>query len=65
MTAVARGMQITGVLLCVMGGRDLTKCQCFIDMALTESKERVNQILVGGMSDWTSLAWFTPRYSRP
>lgn len=55
MTAVARGIQISGVLLCVTSGRDLTKCQCFVDMALMESKETVRRILVQGMSDWASL----------
>ena len=58
MVAVARGIQITGILLCVMDNRDLMKCRCFIDLAVAESKERVNQILVAGMSDWTGLAQF-------
>jgi hypothetical protein len=58
MVAVARGIQITGILLCVMDNRDLTKCRCFIDLAVAESKERVNQILIAGMSDWTGLAQF-------
>ena len=37
MIAVARGVQIAGILLCVMDGRDLTKCECFTDLALAES----------------------------
>ena len=64
MVAVARGIQITGVLLCVITGRELTDCQCFIDLALAESKERVNQILVAGMSEWTGLAGFGPQATR-
>jgi hypothetical protein len=60
MIAVARGIQITGVLLCIMDGRDLTKCECFIDLALAETKERVNQILVGAISDWSGLKRFAP-----
>lgn len=63
MTTVARGIQITGVLLCVIENRDLTKCECFIDLALAETKERVNQILVAAMSDWTCLARFIPEPS--
>jgi hypothetical protein len=43
MIAVARGVQIAGVLLCVMDNRDLATCKCFIDLALAETKERVNQ----------------------
>lgn len=59
--AVARGLQTAGILLCVMDGRDLTKCECFIDLALAKTKERVNQMLVTAMSDWTDLARFRPQ----
>jgi len=58
MIAVARGVQIAGILLCVMDNRDLAKCECFIDLALAETKERVNQILIAAMSGWTGLARF-------
>jgi hypothetical protein len=58
--AIARGLQVAGILLCVMDGRELTKCECFIDLALAETKERVNQILVAAISDWTRLQRFTP-----
>jgi hypothetical protein len=58
MVAVARGVQVTGILLCVMDNRDLTKCECFIDLALTMTKEQVNRVLVAAMSDWTGLARF-------
>jgi hypothetical protein len=65
MIAVARGVQVTGILLCVMDDRDLTECECFIDLALVETKERVNQILIAAMSDWVSLARFRPRGIQP
>jgi hypothetical protein len=61
MIAVARGVQVAGILLCVMDNRDLTECECFIDLALAETKERVNQILVAAMSDWAGLARFQPK----
>jgi hypothetical protein len=61
MIAAARGIQVAGILLCVMDNRDLTKCECFIDLALAETKERVNQILVTAMSDWANLARFHPK----
>lgn len=64
MIAVARGVQVAGILLCVMDDRQLTECQCFIDLALAETKERVNQILVAAMSDWADLARFIPSSSR-
>jgi hypothetical protein len=47
-----------------MTGRELTNCQCFIDLALTESKEQVKQILIAGMSGWTGLARFGPQATR-
>jgi hypothetical protein len=61
MVVVARGVQVAGIVLCVMDGRDLTECQCFIDLALAETKERVARILSAAMSDWSDLARFTPR----
>jgi hypothetical protein len=64
MIAVARGVQIAGILLCVMDGRDLTKCECFRDLAITETKERVNQLLVAAMSDWANLARFRPKVAQ-
>lgn len=60
MIAAARGAQVAGILLCAMDNRDLTKCECFIDLALAETKERVNRILIAAMSDWTGLARFIP-----
>lgn len=58
MVGVARATQVAGILLCVMDNRDLTTCECFIDLALAEAKERVNQILLAAMSDWSGLACF-------
>ena len=51
---VARGLQMIGILLCLSQGIPLNRCQSFIDLALAETKERVKQILVGAMGDWTS-----------
>lgn len=59
--AAARGVQATGVLLCVMSGSDLTRCQCFIDLALAETKARVKKILVMATTDWARLRAFPPR----
>jgi hypothetical protein len=57
-------LSVAGILLCVMDNRDLTKCECFVDLALAETKERVNQILIAAMSDWASLARFRPQATR-
>jgi hypothetical protein len=63
MVAVARGAQVTGVLLCAMDGRDLADCECFVDLALTQPKEQVREMLVGATSDWTGLKTFAPSLS--
>jgi hypothetical protein len=43
-----------------MEGRDLRECECFIDLALTETKERVQEILFGAASHWTGMKAFPP-----
>jgi hypothetical protein len=61
LVAVARGLQVTGILLCVANGDDLTRCQCFIDLALAEAKTQVKKILIAATNDWTGLAAFPPK----
>lgn len=61
MIAVARGLQVAGVLLCVMDDKGLEQCDCFIDLVRAETEERVKQILIAGMSNWVNLARFRPR----
>lgn len=58
--AVARGIQIIGILICVADGRDLIRCQCFTDLAVEETKSRVKQILTTALDDWQELAKFPP-----
>ena len=55
-TAVARGLQVTGILLCVAGSNDLTTCYCFADLALAQGKTMVKDLLVTAIDDWTALA---------
>lgn len=61
LVAAARGVQVAGVLVCVANGDDLTRCQCFIDLALDEAKSRIHALLVAAMDDWQGLAAFRPR----
>jgi len=61
---VRQSVQIAGILLCVMDGRDVTKCECFRDLAIAETKERVNQMLIAAMSDWANLARFRPKVAQ-
>jgi hypothetical protein len=56
--AVTRGIQVTGILLCVIRDEDLTKCKCFIDLVLVEAKTTIKKILVTAIGDWTQLANF-------
>ncbi|MFG1674633.1 hypothetical protein [Micromonospora sp. NPDC049282] len=63
MVAAARGLQVTGVLLCLVNGDDLTRCQCFIDLALEETKTQVKKIFVAALEDWTGLAQFPAKPS--
>ena len=56
--ATARAVQVTGILLCVVNGDDLTRCQCLIDLALNDAKTGVKKVLMAAMTDWTVLATF-------
>ncbi len=56
--ATARGLQIAGVLLCLANGDDLTRCQCFIELALEHAKETVKRILTTALEDWAELAQY-------
>ncbi|MER7245476.1 hypothetical protein [Kribbella sp. NPDC000426] len=61
LVATARGVQITGILLCVLNGDDLSRCQCSIDLALEQAKTAVEKLLTTALEDWTQLARFGPK----
>jgi hypothetical protein len=42
-----------GIALCLSRGIPLTGCQCFIDLSLAETKERVKAMMVTATEDWT------------
>jgi hypothetical protein len=50
---VARGIQMIGISLCLARNIPLERCQCFIDLALTETKEQVKEKLAAALGDWT------------
>lgn len=58
--AVARGIQVSGVLLCLAEGRNLTRCACFVDLTREEAKEQVKRVMVAALDDWRGLARFPP-----
>ncbi|TDW75703.1 hypothetical protein [Kribbella pratensis] len=59
--AAARGVQVTGILLCLLNDDDLRRCQCFIDLALEQAKTAVRKLLTTAMEDWTQLARFAAK----
>ena len=62
--AVARGLQVTGIAVCLAGAPDLTRYQCFADLALDLAKSQVKKLLVAAESDWAGLARFPPPPAR-
>jgi len=59
--ATARGVQVTGVVVCLSAGEDLARCQCFIDLSLSEAKTRVKALLIAATEDWRGFAEFPPK----
>jgi hypothetical protein len=55
LSAAARGLQIAGIYICVVGGRDLVECACLRDVLGEEGKERLQQLIQGAMDDWQLL----------
>lgn len=55
LSAAARAMQVAGIVICVLNDRDLTRCECFIDVVVSEGKERLKQLMVAAVHDWKDL----------
>ncbi|OWV00509.1 hypothetical protein B5D80_27965 [Micromonospora wenchangensis] len=60
LVAVSRGMQIAGIAVCMLNGRDLAKCECFVDVVINEGKERVRQLMDWAAKDWRNLEQLVP-----
>ncbi|MFV2105094.1 hypothetical protein [Micromonospora sp. LOL_015] len=60
LVAVSRGMQIAGIAVCMINGRDLLKCECFVDVVVNEGKERVRQLMDWAAKDWRNLEQLIP-----
>ncbi|MEV6486980.1 hypothetical protein [Streptomyces sp. NPDC051576] len=54
LAAAARGLQIAGICVCVLGG-DLAHCACLLDVLKAEGQERVEALVSGAMEDWRGL----------
>jgi hypothetical protein len=55
LTAAARGLQIAGIYVCLVGGRNLADCACLRDVFRTEGQERVGRLMQGAVEDWREL----------
>ncbi|MFI6584094.1 hypothetical protein [Embleya sp. NPDC050493] len=55
LTAAARGLQIAGIYVCLVGNRNLAECACLRDVFKVEGKERVVQLMQGAVGDWREL----------
>jgi hypothetical protein len=53
---VARSMQIAGILICALNDRDLAQCECFVDVVISEGKERVEELMRKAAGNWEQLA---------
>jgi hypothetical protein len=51
---IARAIQIIGIAVCVGDQIPLERCPCFVALALSETKERVKDLLEGALDDWTA-----------
>lgn len=52
---VARGLQITGIVTCLLNERPLETCDCFVDLVLTEGKEKLEALANRAAGDWSRL----------
>ncbi|MFB6397070.1 hypothetical protein [Polymorphospora lycopeni] len=51
----ARGVQIIGITMCALDGRNLIDCACFQDVVIEEGKARVQELLGAAAQDWVEL----------
>jgi hypothetical protein len=54
--AAARVIQLSGICLCYTTNRELTECECMIDLLRYEAKEGVTRLMAVGFDDWHDIA---------
>lgn len=54
--AAARVIQLSGICLCYANNRDLTECECMIDLLRYEAKSGVSKLMTAGFEDWHDIA---------
>jgi hypothetical protein len=55
LSAAARGLQIAGIYVCVVGNQNLAECACLRDVLKVEGKARFQQLVQGSLEDWRGL----------
>ncbi|MBY8343024.1 hypothetical protein LXH13_19940 [Streptomyces spinosirectus] len=55
LSAAARGLQIAGIYICIVGNRDLADCACLREILKAEGKERLKRLMQGALEDWQGL----------
>lgn len=53
--AAARGLQVTGIVVCMARSSPLMQCACFTDVVLVEGQAKVKSLITAGMQDWAGL----------
>jgi hypothetical protein len=54
-TIAARGIQATGITMCLLTGQALIECECFVDVVTAEGSDRVAEVLRQAAMDWTGF----------
>ncbi|MEV0787191.1 hypothetical protein AB0I52_30355 [Streptomyces sp. NPDC050423] len=55
LSAAARGLQIAGIYVCVVGNRSLSNCACLRDVLVVDGQASLQQLLEGALEDWQWL----------
>jgi hypothetical protein len=58
--AAARAVHVTGIYVWVAAGRDLTYCECFIDVVKAEGQKQIKALLLAATDDWDHLGRIVP-----
>ncbi|KJY28166.1 hypothetical protein [Streptomyces sp. NRRL S-495] len=53
--AAARGLQATGILICLTGGGPMQDCACLKDLLVNEGRAQFENLLHGAFDDWINL----------
>jgi hypothetical protein len=56
--AVGRGLQATGIVVCLARSRPMISCACFTDIVKSEGKTQVKELIVAATEDWVGLRRF-------